>query len=196
MKKMIIAFEGLPCAGKTIFIDKFKRKYSDFYCMPELFIDIKEDETSLSIRERYANAEILRKKRIDDVEQNVVLDRSFLSTLAFSYAKHKTTGDESDYIYNHKFFEETSQNIAIPDFVIVFVISPQESMLRRRKLVRDDTLSFWGNEVFLQNFLNYYYSKDFEKIVSRDRVYFIDTGKLNEDEVFNLTVNKINEICK
>ncbi len=196
MTKIIIALEGLPCSGKTTFFNKFKERNTDFFCTSELYIDTNKDEPSIMIRERYAIAEILKKKSIDYIDQNILLDRSFLSTLAFSYSKYKTTGDISDYIYNLKFMKENRQNIIIPDFVIVLVITPKESMRRRRGMIRDDTLDFWKNKIFLQYYLNYYYSNDLGKIIAQNRITYIDTMKVSEEETYKIIVDKIKETCK
>lgn len=189
--RKIIALEGLPCAGKTTFLNKFKENNSGFYCVPELYVEIKEDSTSSSIREQYANAELNKKRTIDGVDKNVLFDRSFLSTMAFSYSKHKTTGDNGDYIYNKKFMEENKHNIIIPDFVFVLVITPKESIERRSKMTRDNSQSFWKNELFLKNFMNFYYTEDFYSIIPKAKVLFVNTEDNNKEETYKIITNNI-----
>jgi len=189
--KIVIALEGLPCAGKSTFFNKFKKDHADFFCVSELYIAAKNNDSSVTMRERYANAEILKKSGIDHVNRDSLLDRSFLSTLAFSYAKYKTTGDSDDYIFNKKFLEDHKQDIIIPDFVFVFTITPEESVKRRKKLVRDDTLDFWRNGAFLRSFLAFYHLEDFTKIIPKNRVTFIDTMKMDRQETYKFIVDTI-----
>jgi len=159
--------------------------------VPELYVEIKEDSTSSSVREQYANAELNKKRTINGVDKNIIFDRSFLSTMAFSYSKHKTIGDDSDYIYNKKFMEENSHNIIIPSFVFVLVITPKESIERRSKMTRDNSQDFWKNELFLENFMNFYYTEDFYSIIPKAKVLFVNTKDNNKEETYKIITNNI-----
>lgn len=196
--KRVIALEGLPCSGKSVFMDRFKRNNADYFCIPELYIDVKKNDSSAATRERYASAEILKKKNVDRAAgHNFMLDRSFISTLAFSYAKYKTTGDADDYLFNKRFLRDNRQNIVIPDYVFVFRITPAESIRRRKKLVRDDTLDFWKNEIFLQNFSDFYASKDCMNIVgNEDRIVFVDTMKMGKEKTYRFISDRIKGLDK
>ncbi len=191
-KRIVVALEGLPCAGKTTFFLEFQKNNPQFFCVPELFINPIEGESSVETRVRYAQAEIEKQKRVRDIKKNILTDRSFLSTIAFSYAKYKTTGDNADYFFNLTFLKKEQSNIILPDFVVIFAITPQESIERRRRLIRDETLAFWKDGIFLQHFSDFY-TKELKTIINEQNAFFLDTTLQNEKETYKLANKKIEE---
>lgn len=187
-----IALEGLPCAGKTTFLNKFITENNSFVLIPELYIEIEKDDTSISIREKYLDAELTKKSKLNNNEINVISDRSFLSTLAFSYAIYKLKGDKGDYTYNLNFLENNRDNIIIPNFIFVFLTTPEESINRRKSLVRGNSQDIFQNQSFLHFFSDFYHTDTFYSIVSKENVIFIDTLVNPQDVTYKL-VSKIIE---
>jgi len=116
--------------------------------------------------------------------------------MAFTYAKYKLTGDISDYAYNQHYVTKNWKKMLIPDNVILFEISPKESLRRRKILTRDDTFDLWSNLLFLQYFMSYYYSNDITNIIAKNRIAFVNTTRQSEDETYKIVLNKIDEFNK
>ncbi len=185
----IIALEGLSCSGKTSFFNKFILENDNFYCIPELFID-EEKNTPIVLRKKYSDAELDKKESIGKISKNIICDRSFLSTLAFSYAKYMYTGNKEDYEYNLDFFKKNRSKIIIPDYIVVFNISPQKSIERRKKVIRKDKLKFWNEIDFLKYFSDYYFSNEINLIMSKEKIIFINILEKNMEDIYTI-VKKI-----
>ncbi|MDP3790965.1 MAG: hypothetical protein Q8R38_02855 [Candidatus Omnitrophota bacterium] len=194
--RKIIALEGLRCAGKTTFLNKLKESNPEFCCVPELYIQTERYDPDELIREKYAKAEIQKKKDILNINKHVVYDRSFLSTLAFAYAKYRITGNRDDHDFYRTFLSDNRGNIVMPDYIFVFTITPKVSIERGRKVVRDNTLDFWQNEAFLQNFSDFYNSDECKYVVNEDKIISVDTMNRTEQETYEFIINMLREGCK
>lgn len=194
--RKIIALEGLRCAGKTTFLNALQESNLDFHCVPELYIETGKCDSDESVREKYAKAEIQKKNDILNISKNILYDRSFLSTLAFAYAKHRITGNRNDYDFFRIFFDNNVENIIIPNYVFIFTITPKMSIKRGQKLIRDNTQAFWENEVFLENLSGFYNSDECKNIVGEDRMISVNTMNRTERETYEFVVSKIREVCR
>lgn len=194
--RKIIALEGLRCAGKTTFLNALQESNLDLHCVPELYIETDRYDSDESVREKYAKAEIQKKNDVLNIGKKILYDRSFLSTLAFAYAKYRITGNKDDYDFLRIFLDNNVENIIIPDYVFIFTITPKISIERGQKLIRDNTLAFWENEAFLENFSGFYDSDKCKSIVGEDRMISVSTINRTEREVYDFVVGKIREICR
>ncbi len=186
MSKHIIAFDGMPCAGKTTYIEECKKNHVGYTFFSETYVPIETGNTiSESQIEKYAKEELNKKQELDKVHiaEKVILDRSFLSTLAFAYAKSKK-GSADDYHFFSTFIENNLDKIIMPDVIIIFLISAQESIRRRQKLMQEDTLDIWTDEEFLTHMYDYYASGIYTPLIPQTKVVTIDTTNCPEDELY------------
>ena len=193
MKKSF-ALEGLPCSGKSTFINRLRIEFDNFECIPELYIEIKKGDRPEITREIYANAELEKYKNFSQNNKNTIFDRTFLSTLAFSYAKAKTLNNASDLDFNLNFYKMNIKEVIIPDCIFIFNISSEKSIERRKTLIRDDTLNFWTNKAFLDNFSDFYDSDIFQRITDGKIINIINTQDNTIEETFTQVCNIIREI--
>lgn len=194
MKKIIIALEGLPNSGKTSCMKYLSTKYKDILYIPEIYLE-QEHNNHKAMREKYALAELIKYKQYYKYKDKILIcDRSFISTLAFSYTRYKTYKDKSDYNYNIKFLSENKNKILFPSHVIIFNIKAKESVLRNKKKNNTDYLEDWNNINFLNNFNDYYNSISFKKLTNKSKVYRINTK--NKEKTRIIVEKIINDIIK
>jgi len=189
MEKIIIAFEGLPNSGKTSCIKQLTKINKEILYVPELYIKQEVNHPNL-MREKYTKAELNKYKKYQDKENKIiVMDRSFLSTLAFSYAKKQRYGKSNDYKYNIRFLKDNINNMLFPNIIIIFDIKPSNSLIRNK---RENQLKNWEDINFLKSFKNYYISKEFKKISKNINIFLIDTNNLSDNKIMG-EVKKIIE---
>lgn len=189
----IFALEGLPCSGKSTVMNKFKFEHTEFVCVPELYIETNVGDDSILIQDKYVNAEIAKYREHGKSAKNILFDRSIFSTLAFSYAKFLTFRDPGEYEFYKKFVKDRHE-LLIPNYIFVINITPSESIARRKKLVRDDTLDFWTNERYLKNFLQYYSSSDICEFINKKNIFFIDSQSGDESTVYDAFIAHVSAI--
>ena len=189
--RRIVSLEGLPCAGKTTFFDRYYKSHQNFVCVPELYIQMKKDDEGLDILDKYAKAEISKKLSIGEKNKNLLTDRSIISTFAFSYAKQKFTGDSTEHDFNRDFVGKCRDEILIPTTAFVFDITPQISIKRREKVTRDDTLSLWCETGFLQHFSDYYRSDGLKSTFPNTEIYFVDTSRMDGSDIYDFISGKL-----
>ena len=180
----IFALEGLPCSGKSTFMNRFNLEHPEFECVPELYIEATANNDLHSVQDKYARAEIDKYQKYGKCTKDVLFDRSIFSTLAFSYAKLLTFGEGEEYEF-HKKFIENHKELIIPNYIFVLNITPAESIARRKKAIRDNTLDFWFNEDYLMNFSQYYISSDIYKLINKESVFLFETQQADKSAVYD-----------
>lgn len=190
----IIALEGMPGAGKTTFINNRKKieKRKELY-IPQLEIKnediLKRDDIKTS--ETFLLAEIDKSKFINRSSQlykKIILDRTFLTTLAYCYARSKISNRISDYYRLLKLYKKIKHNIYFPTHIIFFDVKISSSLRRRNVYSKEKLYHYWFNPAFLKYFRDFY-RKEVNKI-SPVRLNYINTSNMKADEVFR----KINDI--
>lgn len=176
----------MPCAGKSTCIDEFKKEHPDYTFFSETYFNLKEDDPILETTiEFYQKEELLKKNKLLEIgpTNKIILDRSFLSTLAFAYAKSRK-GSNEDYLLFSNFINNNLNNIIIPDLFLIFLISPDESVKRRQSLINKDTLDIWLDKDFLESMYQYYFSKEYVKLFTNSEFEIIDTSAISIKELF------------
>ncbi|TRZ54656.1 hypothetical protein D4Q76_01985 [archaeon] len=135
MTGKIIAFEGLPNAGKTVNVALLKKDFPNFNYVPELATMLFEMEGILSgenttdeIAKTFWKYEIERSKKAyeDKLKGDIVIfDRNIFSCLTHTFAS------EQHEIHKKEASEYFSGAVPYPDVYIYIVISPETSIARR-----------------------------------------------------------------
>ncbi len=162
----LIAFEGMPGAGKTTTINSIMRSdHRDVVVLRELDLPLtlSKNKDNLQMSALFLHQEIQKTERIEKLARThkiIVLDRSFISTLAYGYARSKVQGKYPEFLFFMKEFLHLSSLscFAWPTHVICFDLSISESIRRRRAFAGMPEYRYWFNPVFLGHFKNYYAS--------------------------------------
>lgn len=190
----IIAVEGMPGAGKTTFIKKYI--HNETASLPQLQIKnrrvLNADtlETSISFLE----TEDYKTKQINILEEHskeVVLDRTFITTLAYCYARSKLNGKPEEYASLFNMHSKIKHTITLPTHLVYMDVSVNKSLQRRNAFSRDERYKNWFNPTFL-GYLKEFYDIELKKVLPLTPLY-IDTSNLTRDEVFR-SVKKM--LCK
>lgn len=190
----IIAFEGLPGAGKTTVLDGLIRSDSLDNCivLPELYLG-KQD--SFLGSKNYLDFEINKSKKVSDLKKkynNILLDRTFLSTLAYYYAISKIHDRPDEYLDSFKYFEylDNKYNLFRPTHLFYLDVSIPISLKRRKKFSEIEEFQNWFNLDFLK-FFSEFYSQNINKF-NMPKCISINTTDLSKEDV----VEKIVSVLK
>ncbi|MEK7660332.1 MAG: hypothetical protein AAB343_03965 [Patescibacteria group bacterium] len=193
--KSIIALEGLPCSGKTEFFEKFKTSGVEMFFIPELYMDARDKVNAKDARALYTEAEKDKFKKVPKNAHTILCDRSYISTLGFSYAYGKTFWEYSTYDYNTKFFSTNHDAILVPTHVIVFRIPPEESLRRSTEKGRTEDVAYWQNIQFLSNFAAFYES-DLLKTLIKSKIIFVDALNIHPEQVYGQVDQSIRQYIR
>jgi len=164
-QNIVIVLEGLPCVGKTSLAKIIAQEFNA--------VLVSELPSKSSVKNKlrkvfYLND--LQKSKKAYNQKPVVVDRYFLSTLAFEKAfqavytgrAKKITAIRN--IYNSQNFRAQklykllvrNKTLRCPNIVVYIYISPAESIRRRRlRRTKIDENNPWLNKAFLKKFQDY-----------------------------------------
>lgn len=187
----IIAIEGMPGAGKTSFVNNLNKQ--KLATVRELNLKIpKNIKDSFEIQKIYLLSEKDKYKEISKLfkkNKEIILDRSFISTMAYSFADCKTRGDMSEFEKILKLFHDIRHEILLPTNLIVLDCSIEESIRRRDKFRNIVEYKNWFDRGFLLNFKGFYYN-ELPKII-KIKPKFIDTSDKTIPEVSELIIKML-----
>jgi thymidylate kinase len=186
-------FEGMPSSGKTSVFNSLKSDFSDkIFFLDETRIegDYRMDNSELA--SHYINAEIKKRQLAKSSGYDYVLmDRSFVSTLGFSFANKCLYGRELEWDLNVSFLKSGAE-ILIPDVIFLFECSKSTSLerstLRENDYHRD---KYWNNEFFLESFFKFYNSEFFLEHFNSAKIIRIDSEKKTIYEICDIVRNVI-----
>ncbi len=183
---MILALEGGICSGKTT-LAKELSKHS-FLMVPEYMDFItKEEQLELDYLQKskqsalplLLNIEKRRQKEFLDKSVNLVLDRSYLTLLAFEYAKNN---DDCHNLLKNK---DLLKEVINPDIIIFLDIDTQTRKDRCYDRGDFDMPSFYLDEKFNQK------NKEFFQEKIDYNVVFFNTLNINPQKMANM-ISRIN----
>ena len=181
----VIGIEGVSRAGKTTFSKRLESDTLDFLWETESVLENVDLTDRMLARQKFAELEIAKKEKLQGVDRNIILDRTYFSTLAFSYAKGVATGDWSEHDFDVNFFRQNKDKIIIPEKIFFFDVPPEESIRRRMEATnRDPNHPFWTDPVFLKAFSDYFRSDEFFEFYPKDDIHFIDTHTLDPETTY------------
>lgn len=178
----IIAFEGMPGSGKTTMINKLFKKdlFKNSIVFSELYIGRIDN---LSGSKSYLDSEIDRFSKICDFKKKydtIILDRTFLSTLAYSYARSKTNRNMDEYRDVFRYFKniDKKHKLLRPTHLIYLDVTVSESIRRRKKFSKIEEYNNWFDPEFLKH-MSEFYRFNINKLNMPIHAY-IDTTNLSE----------------
>jgi len=190
----IIALEGMPGAGKTTFINQYVSSGNIIF-VPQLQIEeniLNKDDLETS--KRFLFAEQKKTEQLQALGKRyseVVIDRTFFTTLAYCYARSKARSTPEEYMSLLRVYEGIKHTITFPTHVIFLDVSIVESIKRRLIYSGDIRYKNWFDPVFL-GYLREFYTTELKKFFPEVLVN-IDTTDLKVDDVSN----KVNGVlCK
>lgn len=195
----ILALEGTPGAGKTsVIIELIKDDaLTDSLRIPELNIDLasEKSEDDLKISKLYLNAEIDKAKSVREAlnkYEYIVLDRTFLTTLAYSYALSKKKKKTQDYKNLMDYFKKLDRKYHFPrpNYLFYLTIPLTVSLARRARFSHLEDFKNWFDLEFLKYFTDFY-KKNFSEL-KMPKPVFIDTTNLNENALMHNIIKNLN----
>jgi thymidylate kinase len=117
--------------------------------------------------------------RLSKKYNKIILDRSFLSILAFSYAKSKVD-DNQNYqrLLNH--YYKIKHQVVLPTKVFFLDCNILESVTRRNEFINNLEYRDWFDLNFLKYFREFYKKEIHE--IAKVQIIYLDTGKLSEHD--------------
>lgn len=159
----IIAFEGMPGTGKTTALLGIERLhyFKDSAFVPQL--DIHNTREGLRASKTYLDAEVERSRSIENLtksHQYLFLDRTFITTLAYCYARSKVQNRPGQFVELKEYFRKLDSKFHFlrPAQIIYFDISISQSIARRLPFSNDKQYRYWFNGLFLEYFKEFYLS--------------------------------------
>ena len=138
---MTICFEGLSCSGKTYLIKRILSNSSDLIYIPEFVLKTPKELTTAFCRENdlaKSNLSQAHKKEI------VIMDRSYLSTLAYNYILYKQDL-ENEYQITQNWVNKKLQTgkLIKPDLIVYMQITGKEALKRAEYQGKLNTKYAW-----------------------------------------------------
>jgi glycosyltransferase involved in cell wall biosynthesis/thymidylate kinase len=174
----IIAIEGMPGAGKTTFIKEYVDDDKITF-LPQLQVSesiLSKD--NLETSKQFLFTEHEKTQKIQEVGKKyteIVLDRTFFTTLAYCYARSKINNTSEEFDSLLLVFEGIKNTITFPTHVIYLDVSVDESLKRRSAFANDDRYKNWFNPLFL-SYLREFYTREFKKFFPEVLLYLDTTN--------------------
>ena len=181
----IIAIEGMPGAGKTTVIKNIisNNLLRNCVALPEVYIRGLDDTSESKM---YLNSEVNKSEQINYLKSqynNILLDRTFLSTIAYRYARSKLNKHMDEYFKLLKYFTgiDNKNNFIRPTHLFYLDVDISESIKRRKRFSKVEEFNNWFNLSFLKYFSEFY-NLNISKFDMPECV-FLDTTNLTEKDV-------------
>jgi len=168
----IVAFEGMPGAGKTSTIRMLKNILEKRAAViPQIAIPSLRYIDSLAISQKYLDIEIKKANKIRKLickgrYEYLFLDRTFLTTLAYAYVRSHQDKNFGSYNKLVEYFHalDAKRHFPRPTLCFLFLVSTQKSIHRRRKYLKMKAFRLWFDPLFLKQMRSFYrkYAADFD----------------------------------
>jgi len=198
---MVIVLEGLPCSGKTTIARYLAKSFK-----ARLIAELPSRHFSKGKKRKKFYLNDLRKSRNAQMGRIIILDRYFLSTIAFEEAfrivfLNKKIKNFNISLYDFQDFDAKNlyhqflqkRVLVLPSFVFYIKISPKESLKRRltREKKAYSNLDPWLNLRFLESFQNYC----LKNICSLYKIKpVIINGALPQETIFAIIKKSLNKL--
>jgi len=182
---MMVVLEGLPGAGKTTLIERLVNEHG-YAAVPEMMLEYTDPDTgfiSFEFERRFLQNDELKCARAKDLLElypAVVMDKNYISTLAFNYAVTACRkGDAYDEVVG--WYRRNEAVLVKPD--LYFFLSLPIGLSFSRKGRTEDATSFWNSKDVL-NSMNEFYKSKFSQFDPAIPMYTLNAEK-PQDQVLN-----------
>ncbi len=159
---MIIVLEGLPGAGKTTIAKLLKREHS-FGMVEQIIIDPKSlrKEGGKFKNPYFVNDEekCFLAKKLANNHKHVVMDRNYISTLAFNYAAKFDPKNNSSFSIARKWYSKNYKKTIFPPDLYIYLRTPIQFCFSRKKR-RENPENPWTDPDHLKK-MKYFYENIF-----------------------------------
>ena len=126
---MVIALEGLSCAGKTTLLNNLCKINNNIRFVPEFVLEVpKKIDTEFCMENDVAKSQEAVRLSSKGV---VIQDRSFISTIVYSSTQDTALHNRVKDYYQSSLKEGTLQ---LPDLIIYLSVRPEEAIARAKKI--------------------------------------------------------------
>ncbi len=203
LKPIIIAFEGMPKSGKTSILstiidsNNFKAIVLDeLYFTKEQLLSLEDKRGALNESKWFIEEEI---KRGNLIKQNnnldiILVDRMYISTLAYCYARSKINKRPKEFHELVKYFNFRKNNMINYDYIIIFDNTVNGSISNRGNTNISSDLEYWVNKNFLKFYRNFYIEQAYK--YTNAEIIIIDASKRSWKNIYTevykclLNINK------
>lgn len=160
-RAIIIAFEGMPGAGKTTAIKNLVKILGKrAIVLPQINLPISWSD-GLQTSKRYLDAEIRKATAIRELSnrcQYLLIDRTFLTTLAYAYARSRQNDNPVPYRKVVQYFRnlDKKHHFPRPTKIVLFFLKTRKSLERRARYTTVKAFKRWFSPEFLKYFAAFY----------------------------------------
>lgn len=158
---MIIVLEGMPGSGKTTISGLLKKRYS-FGMVPQIIFRKQKTITDNPYHQNpYFVSEELKchlAKKLEKTHPCVIMDRNYISTLAFNYAVNDKEHHSSFQLASQWYIDNINSKLIYPTKYI-YLKTPLKYCFTRKNR-QPDISSPWTNPICLRK-MKYFYEKIF-----------------------------------
>lgn len=188
-KAKMYVLEGLPGAGKTTMLHEFA-KNKNIATVPQI-LPFEPHAGQTVGHDFYQRSDLLKTDRWRKTKHShLVLDRYYLSTLAFTWAYDKMH-DTASYPSMFRWYKEAlSNHLLIRPYKVFYIEVPLRlSLIRKERKPDLGSGDIWSNSEFLENFDRYYHY--FYKEVEPGTKVVKLSGELPFDDLYETVKQEI-----
>lgn len=190
----IIAFEGMPRSGKSTTLGKIKQQkdlniiiFDELYFTKEQLKNLKDKRGTLDQSKWFLDREaerlgILQSMDLTDADV-IVVDRMYLSTLAYCYARSQRNKSKHEFEALVKYYDSTKGQFLKYDAVIIFDTSIENSQSERRPNRESKEREYWMDTNFMKHYQSFY--KETCLRYTDAVIYRIDSNKYLLGELYD-----------
>lgn len=171
--KRVYVLEGLPGSGKTSIANRLTAR-KNLLVLPQILPKEPKFDQTMPIN-FYLKSEELKTQKIEAAyKQNYILDRYYVSTMAFYWARDELKGTK-EYLKVFNWYKKSMENGKIVKPFVTFLIKTPigESLKRKNRRPSNDLKNLWLNKKFLA-LVNDYYDYFYQAIEPRSTLVILD----------------------
>lgn len=154
---MIIVLEGLPGSGKTTIASLLKSKYC-FGLVLQIIVDVEKIKSQPNFKNPYFindEEKCLQMETLAKRHQHVVVDRNYISTLAFNYALGKDPKHHSTFSIAKEWYVNSFGQKLIPPSQYIYFKTPIKYCFSRKGR-KPNLKNVWANSYYLKRMKHFY----------------------------------------
>ena len=188
---MIIVLEGMPGSGKTTISNFLKNEHS-FGMVPQI---IETEDGKIEANNKYHQNPFFRSdelkcqlaRKLEKTHRNVIMDRNYISTLAYNYAVNDKEHHSSFAIASQWYLDNIDFNLIYPT-IYIYLKTPLKFCFSRKNR-QPDIKSPWTNPSCLKK-MSYFYKNIFPLMEIK-----IPKKTISTDDTIENVIDQIIKTC-